>query len=213
MTEIVEKNFACSLRIGDKAPDFRARTTKGEISLGQFSGRWVILFSHPADFTPVCTSEFIGLARAAERFAAMDCQLLGLSVDSLYAHIAWTRAIREAFDVEISFPVIEDPSMAIAQAYGMLDATAQDSAAVRASFFIDPQRVIRAIIWYPMTVGRSVEEMLRLLAALQHTAGGDVLTPEGWQPGQAVLLPPVSSDEASAAGAAADWFCRAQSSQ
>jgi peroxiredoxin (alkyl hydroperoxide reductase subunit C) len=213
MIEIVEKFHAHPLRIGDKAPEFRARTTRGEITLGQFSGRWVILFSHPADFTPVCTSEFIGLARAAERFAAMDCQLLGLSVDSLYAHIAWIRAIREAFGVEISFPVIEDPSMAIAQAYGMLDATAQDSASVRASFFIDPQRVIRAIIWYPMTVGRSVEEMLRLLAALQHTAGGEVLTPEGWQPGQDVLLPPVNSDEALPAGAAANWFCHARSSR
>lgn len=212
MTEMADPFSARPLRIGDRAPVFQARTTQGVIKLDQFLGRWVVLFSHPADFTPVCTSEFISLAGAAQRFAAMDCALLGLSVDSLYAHIAWLKAIREHFGVDVLFPVIEDPSMAIARAYGMLDTMAQDSATVRASFFIDPQGIIQAMTWYPMSVGRSVEEMLRMLAALQRAAGGDALTPEGWLPGQNVLLPPASGAEVFAAHTPADWFCRALNS-
>ena len=178
------------LRIGDLAPNFRARTTLGERSLDQFRGRWLVFFSHPADFTPVCTSEFVALAREAKTFDAMDCALLGLSVDSLYAHVAWVRAMQEAFDVTVSFPVVEDPSMAIGRAYGMIDETAQDSSAMRASYFIDPDGVIRATTWYPLTVGRSVQEMVRMVMALQRTASGEVMTPEGWQPGGELLLPP-----------------------
>ncbi len=181
------------------------------MTLDQFAGRWLVFFSHPADFTPVCTSEFIALARAAPKFAALDCALLGLSVDSLYAHIAWVRAIREAFEVTIPFPIVEDPSMAVARAYGMLDEGAEDSAAVRATYFIDPARIIRAISWYPMNVGRSVDEMLRMLAALQLTAGQDVFTPEGWHPGDPVLLPPAAGVHALAAGAPPNWFCQTKS--
>jgi peroxiredoxin 2/4 len=193
------------LRIGDPAPNFRARTTMGEMNLEQYRGRWLVFFSHPADFTPVCTSEFVALARAAPRFEKLECALLGLSVDSLYAHLAWIRAIREIFAIAVPFPVVEDPSMAIGRAYGMIDENAADSSAVRASYFIDPEGIIRALTWYPMNVGRSVEEMLRLLAGLQRTAKEDVMTPEGWQPGGELLLPPAQTALESDSVA---WFYR-----
>jgi peroxiredoxin 2/4 len=193
------------LRIGDVAPDFRARTTAGERALSDFRGKWLIFFSHPADFTPVCTTEFVGLAKAADQFAAMGCELLGLSVDSLFSHFAWLLAIREAFGVTIGFPVIEDPGMAIGRAYGMIDEDAKDSAAIRSTYFIDPAGVIRAITTYPHNVGRSVDEMLRVVAALQRTAGDQVLTPEGWHPGDDVLLPPAT---APGGNLDADWFCK-----
>ena len=198
--------FTRPLRLGDEAPDFLARTTHGEIRLSGYRRRWLVFFSHPADFTPVCTTEFVALARAAERFAALDCALLGLSVDSLYAHLAWVRSIREAYGVTIPFPIVEDPSMAIGRAYGMVDETAPDAATVRASYVIDPQGIIRAMTWYPHNVGRSVEEMLRLVAALQAAAEGKALAPEGWQPGQRLLAPPAAAmaemDDEPA------WFCR-----
>jgi peroxiredoxin (alkyl hydroperoxide reductase subunit C) len=196
-----------SLRIGDTAPVFQARTTLGEVSLDQYRGRWLVFFSHPADFTPVCTSEFVALARAASQFEAMKCSLLGLSVDSLYAHVAWVRTIQEMFGVTVSFPIVEDPSMAIGRAYDMLDEAAQDSAAVRVSYFIDPAGTIRALTWYPMSVGRSVDEMIRIVAALQRTASNEVMTPEGWRPGGDVLLPPTQGvSEALKAGAPKSWF-------
>lgn len=197
------------LRIGDMAPDFQARTTLGEVRLSGLRGRWLLFFSHPADFTPVCTSEFVALTRAADRFAAIDCALLGLSIDSLYSHLAWAAAIKQRFDVTIPFPIVEDPSMAIARAYGMIDANSVDSSGVRMSYFIDPGGVIRAVTSYPMSVGRSVDEMVRMVAALQRTAKDDVLTPEGWQPGEDVLLPP-PQDQATALGVSGDdaWFYR-----
>lgn len=191
------------LRIGDQAPSFRARTTQGDVSLDQFRGRWLLFFSHPADFTPVCTSEFIALAKAAPMFDAMDCALLGLSVDSLYSHVAWLRAIKALAGIEIPFPVVEDPSMAIGRAYGMIDAEAMDSSAVRATYFIDPNGIIQATNWYPMQVGRCVDEMLRTIQALQRTTDGSVLTPACWRPGDDVLLPPsLPSDDSP------DWFHR-----
>lgn len=178
------------LQIGDPAPNFQARTTQGEISLSDYRGNWVLLFSHPADFTPVCTSEFLALARANERFEALNCRLLAVSVDSLYSHLAWIRAIRDQFDVTIPFPVIEDPSVVIGEAYCMINETAPDAATMRSTFFIDPEGIIRAILCYPATIGRSVEEMLRILAALQKVDRDQVLTPEGWQPGDDILLSP-----------------------
>ncbi|MGG6429855.1 peroxiredoxin [Acetobacter ghanensis] len=197
--------LSASLKIGDAAPDFTARTTQGDFTLSSLRGRWVILFSHPADFTPVCTSEFIAIARAAPQFEAMDCALVGLSVDSLPAHLAWLEAIRTRFGVTISFPVIEDPSLAIARAYGMLDMDARNSATVRAAYFIDPHGIVRVITWYPATVGRSVAEMLRVLSALQRVERGDVMTPEGWMPGAEVVLPAGQThDEVIEAGP--DWF-------
>lgn len=208
MTETSETTHPKTLKIGDSAPVFRARTTLGPISLDQYRGRWLVFFSHPADFTPVCTSEFIGLARAADKFEALNCALLGLSVDSLYAHIGWIRAIHQAFDVTVPFPIVEDPSMVVARAYGMLDKDAQDASAVRGTYFIDPEGAIRAITWYPMNVGRSVDEMLRLLAALQQTSAGEVMTPEGWKPGAAFLLPPAAGYDGLSPNAPANWFCQ-----
>jgi peroxiredoxin (alkyl hydroperoxide reductase subunit C) len=200
-----------SLRIGDAAPNFRARTTQGEISLDQYRGQWVVFFSHPADFTPVCTSEFVALARAAPTFKKLGAVLLGLSVDSLYSHIAWLYAIRERFGVEVLFPVIEDPSIKIGRAYGMLAENAEDASAVRATYFIDPDGIIRAITWYPLNVGRSVDEMIRLFTALRRTAAGDVMTPEGWRPGTELLRPPCQTTEyLVTSGTVSDWFYRTQ---
>ncbi|WP_245409496.1 peroxiredoxin [Methyloceanibacter sp. wino2] len=182
----------------------------GERSLSSYRGKWLLLFSHPADFTPVCASEFIAFAKAADRFRALDCELLALSVDSLFSHLAWIHSIQRQFGVKITFPIIEDPSMMVARAYGMIAPQARDSALVRAAFLIDRAGIIRAIIWYPMTTGRNVEELLRLLTALQVTDEHGVSTPEGWQPGQDVLLPvPINLDtieEDQELGS--DWYFR-----
>lgn len=194
------------LRMGDIAPDFQARSTMGPVKLSDYRGKWVVLFSHPADFTPVCTSEFVAIARAAEAFGALDCGLLGLSVDSLYSHLAWVRVIRDRFGMTVLFPIVEDPSMAIGRAYGMIPPDAADSSAVRATYFIDPDGVIRAMTWYPLNVGRSVDEMLRMVAALQRTAGDDVLAPEGWRPGDELLMTPPQDQQAVLAGDDAHWF-------
>lgn len=204
--EPMDANIPRSLRIGDAAPNFTARTTQGEISFDQYRGRWVVFFSHPADFTPVCTSEFVALAKAAHRFEELDCALLGLSVDSLYSHVAWLRAIKDVFGTDVPFPVIEDPSMAVGYAYGMLDEQSGDASTVRATYFIDPEGVIRALSWYPMSVGRSVDEMLRTVRALQRVARGDAYTPADWQPGDDVLIPPVLPSSAGA-----DWFHQTKS--
>lgn len=196
------------LRLGDAAPDFQARSTMGEVRLSDYRGRWLVFFSHPADFTPVCTSEFVGITRAADSFAALGCALLGLSVDSLYAHLAWVRAIRQKFAVTIPFPIVEDPSLAIGRAYGMIEAGSTDSAAVRAAYFIDPEGIIQAMTWYPLNVGRSVDEMLRMVAALQRTAGGDVLAPEGWRPGDDLLIAPPLDQYGVLSGEDEYWFYR-----
>lgn len=162
-----------------------------------------MFFSHPADFTPVCSTEFVALARRQADFEKRDCALLGLSVDSLYSHLAWLRALQELFGVEVTFPVIEDPSMAIGRAYGMIDEHSVNSATMRATYFIDPAGTIRATLSYPHDVGRSVDELIRLLDALQMVASRPVLTPEGWVPGQPALEPPPETVPAQA-----DWFCR-----
>ncbi|WP_200981383.1 peroxiredoxin [Qipengyuania soli] len=178
------------LRIGETVPLFAARSTQGPIDLSTYRGKWVILFSHPADFTPVCTSEFIAIARASAQFRERDCALIGLSIDSLYSHLAWVRMIRDMTGLEVDFPIIEDPTMEIAGAYGMISADALDAGTVRSTFFIDPKGVLRATTCYPPTVGRSVPEMLRLLIALQRVDGGDVLAPADWQPGDELLVTP-----------------------
>ncbi|MCK3777302.1 peroxiredoxin [Ensifer sesbaniae] len=199
-----------SLRINDIAPGFSARSTTGELSLASYRGRWVLFFSHPADFTPVCTSEFIALARAKGRFAALECELLGLSVDSLYAHVAWLRDIERSFGVRVDFPVIEDPSMAIARAYGMLDSASPSSATVRATYVIDPEGVIRAIVWYPMNVGRSVDELLRLVEALQASLEEGASTPEGWRTGDPLVEAAATTMEEAetASGSKGAWYYR-----
>jgi peroxiredoxin 2/4 len=194
------------LRLGGVAPDFVARSTKGEFKLSDHRGRWLIFFSHPADFTPVCTTEFVGLAKRKAEFEALDCALAGLSVDSLYSHLAWVRAIESQFGVEIDFPIVEDPSMAVGRAYGMIDETSTDAMAMRAAYFIDPKGVIRAITNYPHNVGRSADEMVRMVAALKAVEDGKGLAPEGWQPGDPLLAQP--PDRATEIDASPDWFCR-----
>jgi len=181
------------LRLHDTAPDFNARTTMGARSLASYEGRWLLLFSHPADFTPVCTSEFIALSKAKAKFDALDCDLLALSVDSLFSHLAWIRDIHARFGVALNFPIIEDPSMEIAHGYGMVAHDAADSSTARATYLIDPRRIVRAISWYPMNVGRSVAELLRLVSALQAVDKHGASTPEAWQPGQD-MLEPVGTD-------------------
>ncbi|OJU09921.1 MAG: peroxiredoxin [Caulobacterales bacterium 68-7] len=198
-------------RINEPAPAFKARTTHGERSLDDYKGKWLVLFSHPADFTPVCTTEFMGFARAADRFRALNCELLGLSIDSVHSHIAWMRSIEEKFGVEIPFPIIDDLSMNVARAFGMIHPGASDTSAVRATFLIDPEGVIRAMVYYPMSNGRSVEEFIRLLTALQTSDANKVATPENWQPGEPVIVPPPATAEAAKARAAegydyTDWY-------
>jgi peroxiredoxin (alkyl hydroperoxide reductase subunit C) len=176
-------------RINEAAPDFDALTTDGRKTLADYRGKWLILFSHPADFTPVCTTEFTAFARRAEDFAALNTELLGLSIDSHYAHIAWIRSIKESFGVDIPFPIIADLDMKVAQAYGMIQPGASDTQAVRATFIIDPEGVLRAMVYYPMTNGRSVDEFYRLVQALQTSDTHKVATPENWSPGQDVIVP------------------------
>lgn len=183
-------------RINEPAPNFTAPTTHGERSLSDYHGKWLVLFSHPADFTPVCTTEFIGFAKAQDRFAELNTELLGLSIDSHYAHIAWVRAIKEKFDVDINFPIIADLSMQVAKAYGMIQPGASDTAAVRATFIIDPESVLRAMVYYPMSNGRSIDEFVRLVEALQTSDANKVATPEGWKPGDKVIVPPPATAEA-----------------
>lgn len=197
----------------DPAPEFVARTTMGERTLSSYRGRWLLLFSHPADFTPVCASEFVSFARAFEQFKALDCDLLGLSADSLFAHLAWIQSIEQHFQITIPFPIIEDPSMAIAHAYGMLAPGSGDSSLMRAVFVIDPEGIIRATSWYPITTGRNVSELLRLVRALQVSDQHNVATPEGWQPGDTMILPPPQNvDEMrGACDAPYDWYYRTTS--
>lgn len=175
-------------RINEPAPAFSAKTTHGERSLTDYKGKWLVLFSHPADFTPVCTTEFIGFANASAEFKAINCELLGLSIDSIYSHLAWVQNIKEKFGVEINFPIIEDLSMKVATAYGMIHPGASDTSAVRATFIIDDKGILRAMIYYPMTNGRSVPEVLRLVRALQTSLTLGVATPEAWQPGDKVIV-------------------------
>ncbi len=199
-------------RLNERAPDFKARTTAGERCLYDYKGKWLILFSHPADFTPVCTTEFIGFARHYETFKSMNCDLLGLSIDSLFSHLAWIRNIKEKFGVEIPFPIIEDIKMDVAGAYGMVHPGAADTQAVRATFFIDPNGILRAMVYYPMSNGRSIDEFVRLLQALQTSdANAGVATPEGWTPGCDVIVSPPKTAEAAEARAGegykyTDWY-------
>jgi len=183
-------------RLEHPAPTFEAQSTHGLLRLGDFAGKWLVFFAHPADFTPVCTSEFVGFARGSGQFAALNCQLLGLSVDSVYSHLAWRENIREHFGVSIDFPIIEDISLEISRRYGMVDARGTQINDVRALFIIDPDSVLRAMLYYPATTGRSVSEVLRLLQALQIADREQVVTPEGWQPGQDTVEPAPRTVEA-----------------
>ena len=185
-------------RIGDKAPSFKAVTTQGEIDFPkQYEGQWVILFSHPADFTPVCTSEFMTFASREDEFAKANCKLVGLSVDGLYSHIAWLRTIKEKIEykgmknVEVKFPLIEDITMEVAKKYGMIQPA--ESNTKRAVFFIDPKGIIRAIIYYPLSLGRNFDELYRALVAMQTADAFEIATPADWNPGDDVIVPPAGS--------------------
>jgi len=203
-------------RLNEPAPAFDAPTTHGRKTLEDYRGKWLILFSHPADFTPVCTTEFMGFARHHDEFQAMNTELLGLSIDSHYSHVAWVRNIKEKFGVEIPFPIIADLSMEVARAYGMIQPGASDTSAVRATFVIDPEGVLRAMVYYPMSNGRSIPEFVRLVTALQTSDANKVATPEGWQPGDKVIVPPPASVDAAEARMGegyecVDWyFCKKQ---
>ena len=169
--------------VGKRAPDFTARSTKGELSMSAYEGSWTLLFCHPASFTPVCTTEFIELARRKPEFDSLGVELIGLSIDSVYSHINWLEWINDRADVKVEFPVIEDMSMQVARAYGMIDAISRTSATVRACYFIDPEQIVQAVIHYPMHIGRSIEELLRVQRALIDTYQNDLSTPADWQPG------------------------------
>lgn len=187
-------------RIGEAAPEFKAVTTQGNINFpADYKGSWVILFSHPADFTPVCTSEFMTFATMEEQFAEANCKLVGLSVDGLYSHIAWLRTIKEKIEykgmknVEVKFPLIEDITMDVAKKYGMIQPGESNTKAVRAVFIIDPKGVIRTIIYYPLSLGRNFDELYRALIALQTADEFGVATPADWRPGDDVIISPAGS--------------------
>lgn len=187
-------------RIGDNAPSFHAITTQGEINFpDDYVGKWVILFSHPADFTPVCTSEFMTFASMSNDLEALNCKLVGLSVDGLYSHIAWLRTIKEKIEykgmknVEVTFPLIEDITMEVANKYGMLQPGESTTKAVRAVFFIDPKGIIRAVIYYPLSLGRNFDELKRVIIGLQTADAFGVALPADWRPGDDVIVPTAGS--------------------
>ena len=182
-------------RLNERAPEFNAETTAGQKSLNDYKGKWLVLFSHPADFTPVCTTEFMAFAVRQEEFAKRNCELLGLSIDSTHSHIAWIKNIKDNFGVEIKFPIIADLSMDVARAYGMIHPGAADTSAVRATFIIDPESKLRAMVYYPMSNGRSIDEFLRVLDGLQTSDEHGVATPENWKPGEKVIVPPAKTAE------------------
>ncbi len=210
------------LLIGDKAPEFKALTTKGTVNFPEdYKGKWVLFFSHPSDFTPVCTTEFMTLASMQEEFKEMNVELLGLSVDSLYSHIAWVRSIEDLEwkgmkNIKVSFPVIADLNTKVSMKYGMLQPNVSSTQAVRAVFVIDPEGIIRSIVYYPLTTGRNFNEIKRMIKAIQKSDQMHVSTPADWQPGDDLIIPtPLTVEEADAAMKEAgddvyalDWFLR-----
>lgn len=202
-------------RINEPAPNFEAKSTHGVIKLSDYTskGKWVLLFSHPADFTPVCTTEFIEFARKAPEFEKRNVQLIGNSIDSVYSHIAWVRNIEQHANVKITFPVIADLDQKVAKAFGMVHEAVSDTAAVRAVFFIDPKGTIRALLYYPMSLGRNVDELLRAVEAMQFADANACSTPANWRQGEPVVVaaPATQADaEKRSAGApgleVVDWY-------
>ncbi len=215
-----EQNVKLPL-IGEKAPEFKAETTQGPVNFPKdYQGKWVIFFSHPADFTPVCTTEFMTFASMAEEFRALNCELLGLSIDSTYSHIAWLRTIKEKIEykgmkgLEVNFPVISDLTMEVSKSFGMLQPSASNTQAVRAVFIIDPKAIVRAILYYPLSNGRNMQEVKRLLIAMQYSDEYKIATPANWQIGDDVIIPPPGScgvakervDKAGEDYKCLDWF-------
>jgi peroxiredoxin 2/4 len=207
--------------IGEKAPSFVAESTQGTVHFpDDYKGKWVVFFSHPADFTPVCTTEFMTFATKADEFKRLNAELLGLSIDSTFSHIAWLRTIQERIEykgmkhVAVMFPVISDLTMEVSKKFGMLQPSASTTQAVRAVFLVDPKAVVRAILYYPLSNGRNVDEIKRLLVAMQHSDEYKIATPANWQPGDDVIIPPPGScgaakDRVEKAGEdyrCLDWF-------
>ncbi|MBD3286058.1 peroxiredoxin [candidate division WOR-3 bacterium] len=203
--------------IGEKAPAFTALTTQGEIKFpDDYEGKWVILFSHPADFTPVCTTEFMTFGSMQEEFRKLNTELIGLSIDSHYSHIAWLRTIKEKIEykgmknLEIKFPVIADLKMEVAKAFGMVQPGASDTQAVRAVFIMDPETKVRCILYYPLSNGRNMDEVKRILVAMQNSDKNGIATPANWQPGDDVIVPPPGScgvAEERVGKAGDDYYC------
>lgn len=201
-------------RIGAMAPSFEASTTHGTLRLEDFRGNWVVLFSHPADFTPVCTTEFIAFAELHAEFQKRNTELLGLSIDSLFSHVAWMRNIKEKFGVEVPFPVIADLNKDVASLYGMIHPEDSSTETTRCVFIIDDKGKIRAMIYYPLTTGRNMDEILRVIDAIQTSDKSGVATPANWRPGENVIVPPPMTTEAaekriSEGYQCTDWyFCK-----
>lgn len=183
-------------RLNEPAPDFVAKTTAGELRLSDLKGKWVVLFSHPADFTPVCSTEFLAFAKRQKEFEELGVQLVGLSIDSIYAHLAWLKDLEEMSGIPINFPVIADLDMKVSKLYGMIHPAASETAAVRAVFIIDPNGILRGMLYYPLTTGRNIDEILRFIRALQFTDRTGLNTPADWQPGEAAIVkPPATLEE------------------
>ncbi len=193
--EILEKGVISLPRIGEPAPKFEAVTTHGNIKLEDFKGSWLVLFSHPADFTPVCTTEFIAFVKIHPKLRELNCELLGLSIDSVYSHIAWVRNIEEKLKQKITFPVIADLNKEVAIKYGMIMPGESNTETSRCVFVIDGKQILRAMIYYPLTTGRNTDEILRLVQALQTTDKHGVATPANWHAGDKVIVPPPQTQE------------------
>lgn len=221
MSEQVQETMHRLPLIGEKAPSFTAETTQGQIKFpDDYKGKWVVFFSHPADFTPVCTTEFMTFASMEKEFKDLNCELMGLSIDSTYSHIAWLRTIKEKIEykgmkeVEVNFPVISDLTMEVSKKFGMLQPKASTTQAVRAVFIIDPKAIVRAILYYPLSNGRNMAEVKRLLIAMQHSDEHNIATPANWELGGDVIVPPPGScgsakervDQAGEDYECLDWF-------
>ncbi len=195
-------------RLGMPAPRFEAVTTHGKVRLEDFQGTWLVLFSHPADFTPVCTTEFMAFAAIAPELRKRNVELLGLSIDSPTSHIAWVLNIKEKFGVDIPFPIIADLNKEIATLYGMISPGESKTETSRCVFVIDPNGIVRAMIYYPLTTGRNTDEIIRLIDALQTTDKHKVATPANWKPGEKVIVPPPATMEEVEARLKAGFECK-----
>lgn len=200
-----------SMSLQQLAPDFEVMTTAGQLRLSDYQGRWVVLFAHPADFTPVCTSEIVRLAKVYNQFRNLNTEIIGLSVDSHYTHVAWLKSIEDSFGIKVPFPIIDDQSQEIASLYGMVHPDSSTTATMRSTFIIDDEGILRLMLHYPMWVGRSVAEILRVLRALQTSDRDDVALPEGWRPGKAVVELPariraIAQRKLSLGESARTWF-------
>ena len=195
LIEVQENTSPALPRLGEAAPQFEAVTTFGTIKLADFKGSWLVMFSHPADFTPVCTTEFIGFAQIHDQLRELNCELLGLSIDSVYSHIAWARNVEEKLGRKITFPIIADLDKKVATLYGMIMPGESKTETSRCVFVIDDRQIIRAMIYYPLSTGRNMDEIIRLIQALQTTDKHGVATPANWRPGDKVIVPPPTTQE------------------